>query len=196
MGGFSSALRYKATDSHKPTWLALYDLSTPEVVSSDEYKALGANASQREFDIVKRLQMLNRRVYKHFSTHEHQGVQLPGKFLLVASLKPSQEGEGEFNKWYEEEHMTLLSKVPGWLRGRRYTLLSQIELAGKADKKNEVTAISYLAVHEFDRPDFMELQEFQTAMSTPWMKRVVSEEMLRAGEIRFFELHRDFGTSH
>ena len=193
--GFSSALRYKATDSHQPTWLALYDLSTPEVTSSESYKALGANASQRELDIISRLQMLNRRVYKHFSTHEHLGARLPAKYLLVVSLEPSQEGEAEFNKWYEEEHMVLLSKVPGWLRGRRYKCLSQNERGGKADKSNAVPAISYLAIHDFDRNDFGELKEYKTAVSTSWRGRIMTEIVLRREIRHVFELYKDFSCS-
>jgi hypothetical protein len=189
--GFSSALRYKAVDSLQPTWLAIYDLSTPQVIDSDDYRSLRAKASQREFDVVSRLQTLDRRLYTHLSTHEHPAVQLPTKFLLVVSLEPRQDGESEFNKWYEEEHMVLLSKVPGWLRGRRYKFLSQTELAGKATQSNAAVPPPYVAIHEFDRPDFMALPEYQSALNTPWRNRVMSEIVLRR-EVRVFELHRNF----
>ena len=44
--GFGGALRYRALDDQKPTWLALYELDGPGVIESPEYKAL-ARAGQR-----------------------------------------------------------------------------------------------------------------------------------------------------
>ena len=195
--GFSTALRYKATDSLQPTWLAIYDIATPEVISSDDYKSLRVKASQRESDIVSRLQTLDRRVYTLISTREHDlgqsSVQLPGKFILVVSMEPSLEGEVEFNRWYEEEHMELISKIPGWLRGRRYKILSQNELGGKVDTRKTAPAPSYLAIYEFDRPAFLEQPEMK-GTATPWAARVTRDIIKRREGIRVFELYKNFGS--
>ena len=38
--GFRGAYRYRALDDQKPPWLALYELDSPDVIDSPEYKAL------------------------------------------------------------------------------------------------------------------------------------------------------------
>ena len=46
--GFRGAYRYRALDDQKPPWLALYELDSPDVIDSPEYKALAAEASDRD----------------------------------------------------------------------------------------------------------------------------------------------------
>ena len=46
--GIRGALRYRALDDLKPPWLALYDLDSPEVIDSAEYKALGGTSGLGE----------------------------------------------------------------------------------------------------------------------------------------------------
>src|ERR1035437_6712155 len=52
--GIRSAYRYRALDDLKPPWLVLYDLDSQEVIDSAEYKALGAQASDREKSVAAR----------------------------------------------------------------------------------------------------------------------------------------------
>ena len=35
-------------------------------------------------------------------------------------MTPMQGDDEEFNKWYNEEHLANMAKVPGWRRVRRY----------------------------------------------------------------------------
>ena len=65
--GFGRACRYRALDGEKPSWLALYELDRPDVIDSPEYKALGANASDRDKAVGAGLATLDRRVYEQIS---------------------------------------------------------------------------------------------------------------------------------
>ncbi|EAU89204.1 hypothetical protein CC1G_08611 [Coprinopsis cinerea okayama7 len=49
--GFQTAARYRSSDGHQPTWLAIYDLDTPEIAYSDACKALSTNAPQYELPL-------------------------------------------------------------------------------------------------------------------------------------------------
>src|SRR5271167_4406772 len=51
--GVSSAVRFKCVNSKR--WLALYDLDSPEVVDSDEYKAVAAGVSANERELIPKL---------------------------------------------------------------------------------------------------------------------------------------------
>ncbi|KIY47882.1 hypothetical protein FISHEDRAFT_44349 [Fistulina hepatica ATCC 64428] len=190
--GFLSATRYKATDGQKAAWLTAYDIASPDVADCDLYKQLMTNASDNEKEILAKMEFLNRRVYEPISVLAHSHAQpslLPGKYLLVVSMKIPDAAVPAFHKWYEEEHMVLLSKVPGWLRGRRYKLLSST--IRQPEKQMEV--YKYLAVHEFDHDGYMDTPEFQHAVGTPWRAEVVKNVIAR--EFRNFELTTDFGKS-
>jgi hypothetical protein len=164
-------------------------------MTSEEYKALAPKATQREKALVSNLKQLNRRVYSHISTHtggRFSPLAGPAKYILVVSIEVKPEDEEDLNKWYAEEHMDAISKVPGWLRGRRYELVSSIELAGKADK-NTPSAAKYLSIHEWDRPDYRSTKEFMKMYDTPWSTRVTNYVIRK--EPRTFELYKDFQKS-
>ncbi|KAJ7890550.1 hypothetical protein B0H14DRAFT_2689784 [Mycena olivaceomarginata] len=167
--GVKSAIRYKAVDSQTPTWLALYGVDTPEVAKSEPYNALQARASDKEKAILEKVEGLSRRTYVHTATFTHPDTpaeSLPCKFLLVVTLEmPNPEQEDDLNKWYDEEHMDLLSKIPGWKQGRRYKLIDFNQLKGLADKP------------------------FKHATSTEWRERVMKNAGRKA---RVFELYRKF----
>ncbi|KAF8151981.1 hypothetical protein K438DRAFT_1623624 [Mycena galopus ATCC 62051] len=187
--GVKSAVRYKAVDSQTPTWLAFYNLETSEIADSEAFTGLQARASDKEKTIFQNIGGLGRRVYTHIETFTHPDTTveaLPCKFLLVVGLGPkTPEEEDDLNKWYNEEHMDLLSKIPGWKQGRRYKLrdFSQKGLM----EANPV--FKYLAVHEFTENNFLASPEFKHATSTEWRSRVMKNAGRKA---RVFELHKAF----
>jgi len=188
--GFLTGSRYKAIDSKTPTWLTLYDISTPEDANSDEYKALRIKGSEREKDILSRLGGLSRRTYAHITSimpPHATPPSFPGKFVFAVSLEVTEEGDTEFNKWYNEEHLPLLAKVPGILRGRRYKLVEYTH-RGKIDSDKHVC--KYLALYDFEHSHFMELPELKHAISTPWRLEVMKTVVER--DLRIFELHKVF----
>jgi hypothetical protein len=67
-------------------------------------------------------------------------------------------------------YLDVISKIPGWLRGRRYELISATDLTAKADK-NAPAPPKYLLVHECDRPDFASHTAVQDTAKTPLAQR-------------------------
>ncbi|KAJ6554947.1 hypothetical protein DFH09DRAFT_1248501 [Mycena vulgaris] len=186
--GYMMAARYKAADSQAPTWLTLADIETPEITSSPEYEALGTLGSENEKTIISKLQGVSRRTYTLLRTTVHPETSpeaLPGKYVLVVSFEIAPENEDDFNKWYDEEHMDLVARVPGWKRGRRYKLVDSKQ-SGQADE----LVSKYLIVHELDNGDFEPTAEFKYPTSTDWAKRVIGSAIRL--EVRKFELHKVF----
>jgi hypothetical protein len=50
------------------------------------------------------------------------GVSEPGEYVFLVTFRVPQEDQGEFDTWYETEHVARLMDVPGWLRCRRYAV--------------------------------------------------------------------------
>ncbi|KAJ6607483.1 hypothetical protein B0H10DRAFT_2071477 [Mycena sp. CBHHK59/15] len=187
--GVETAIRYKATDSQTPTWLTLYDVESPETANSEAYKALRSRASDNEKTILAKIGGLSRRTYALLGTFIHPDTtaeSLPSRYVVAVSLEVKPEHEDDFNKWYNQEHMDLLSKVPGWKRGRRYAIVD-------SNQRGELTnkpISKYLALHELDNNGFAETPEWKLALSTKWRDRVMENVVRR--ELRVFELLKVF----
>ena len=167
----------------------LYDISSINVANSPAYLALHANASEKDKTLLASAQYFSRRVYKKIRVYHHPEGELdaPTKFLLFVGLEVTAEMEDEFNKWYHEEHMALVMKVPGWRKGTRYFLDSEV---GRGDGAGKLVC-RYLAVHEFDNDKYMSTPEFKEATSTPWreevMKGITGKEMRTFERVKVFK---------
>ena len=103
----------------------------------------------------------------------------------------------EFNEWYEEEHVPLLSNCPGWLRSTRWQLVNEMDPRTGDYHTDEVA--SFLACHEWEDADAAyDSAEFRHAVTTPWRTKVMARVDPKAEERRLFQLWRQFlpdGTS-
>jgi hypothetical protein len=149
--GFYSGVRYKALDAQNPRFAAYYE-HKPGALQSDAYKKLFAERSAREAKIFDKI-YLSRREYKLLSTHGKAGVNKPAKVIVHAGVTPQKGAEEAFSKWYVEEHMPLVQKIPGWIGARTFEKITE---GGDGTK--------FLVVHEYENPDWQTGPEFRAAM--------------------------------
>ena len=62
-----------------------------------------------------------------------------GNFLVAVTAEINEGSDEDYNKWLEEEHLSMIAKIPGWRRTRRFATSSI--LGGKEGKE-------YLTIHE------------------------------------------------
>jgi hypothetical protein len=165
--GIRGADRYRALDDLKPPWLVLYELDCPEIIDSAEYRALGAQASDRDKAIAAGLTTLDRRVYEQISLDGPVGPVAP--VILAVALSVPAGAEEDLDAWYADEHIPMLLDVPGWLRIRRYRLSRSLD----------EPAPEFLSVHELAGPQVLEEPSYLAATSTPWRDRVVASALRR-----------------
>jgi hypothetical protein len=89
--------------------------------------------------------------------------------LVCNAMTPTVEREEDFNSWYNEEHIPLLSKAPNWMQSSRYRLIDS----------NRHDVPSYLAMHKWGSRAAFESQEYVIATTTPWKFRVVDNVIAR-----------------
>ncbi|KAF5310983.1 hypothetical protein D9619_008276 [Psilocybe cf. subviscida] len=187
--GFNTASLYKATDARVPSWLAYYDLDSPATGTSDAYKALATKGSDSEKALVPRLQDLNRSLLTHLTTLTHPdttSTSLPGAHIVIVSMQLGEsQDEDAFNAWYNDEHIRDFLAVPGFLRVRRYKLLSNLQLVGKRETDEPVH--TYWAIYDVDRDEFDKTPEFKATTRTPAAAKILSQ--IKAFNIRRFALH-------
>ena len=176
--GFRGARRYRALDDQKPTWLALYDLDSPEIIDSPAYKALGAQASDRDRSVAAGLATLDRRVYEQISSDGSD----PGPVILAVAMSVPASAEEDLAAWYAEEHIPMLLKVPGWRRIRTFRLRQSLDGPGP----------DFLALHELAGLEVLEEPGYRVAASTPWRDQVVASALRR--ERRVFRFRNAIGS--
>src|SRR5215470_6251956 len=172
--GFGRACRYQALDGEKPPWLALYELDRPDVIDSPEYKALGANASDRDKAVGAGLATLDRRVYEQISD-DGSPAGRPAPVILAVAMSVPEGSEDDLAAWYAEEHIPMLLTVPGWRRIRRFRLTRALDGPEPG---------SFLSVHELAGPEVLEDPGYRSAVSTPWRDRVVAAALRRVFGLR------------
>jgi hypothetical protein len=177
---FRGVQRYRALDEQKPTWLALYELDSPEVIDSPGYQALAGQASDRDKAVFAALGTLERRVFEQIS-EDGSPVGRPAPMILAVSLSVPADREADLAAWYTEEHIPMLLEVPGWRRIRRYRLVRGLDGPGP----------DFLSLHELAGPEVLEEPGYRAAISTPWRDRVVASALRR--ERREFGLRNVIG---
>ncbi|GAB1313707.1 3-oxoadipate enol-lactonase I [Madurella fahalii] len=194
---FANGLRYRATDGQQPQFLAVYDVTSMSHLDTPTYTDLRANRSPREaatigqvdvdrkfLDLVAAQQAPSFVPAERLPDTEAEGLVLVS---VDVSLKPGIEGAEEaVTKWYKEEHLPMLSKIPGWLRSRIFRTPSAIE--GSGDQVRMVT------LHEYAKQNGLEGPEHKAAMNTPWRDDVFAKYISHKGR-RTYELFYVFGPA-
>lgn len=177
---FTSWRRGKATEPQWPPWVALYDLTSYESMQKRPYTTLAETRSEREKNVLSKLKLMERRLYelrREAPIHPPSpsfDEKRPSPFLAFIFADIPLEDEEDFNRWYEDEHIPLLSKVPGWLRARRF-VLKESQRFEEGVQITDKAAPKYLHVIEWEHLEGRELEEYKYATSTPWRERVVGK---------------------
>lgn len=94
-----------------------------------------------------------------------EGGDVPaGSTMICVGVTPKPESFEEYSKWFEEEHVELLSKVPGWIKSSRY------ELAKAYGSQGHVAP--FIAVHLYDKVNGLGGPEWKKSVETDWTLRI------------------------
>lgn len=159
--GFGACERWIGDE--QPTYaVATYDLDTVGVLDSAPYKAIAYDNlsvwSKRVTAKCKRLVRFEGTQLRPGGAAAPEGAQA----LLLNAMNVTPEAEGDFNAWYDEEHLPALAKVPGTLAARRYRA---------RDGAVGVTQ-RYVAIYHLASPDVTRGDAWRKAVDTPWTARV------------------------
>ncbi|PPR04888.1 hypothetical protein CVT24_007147 [Panaeolus cyanescens] len=190
---FSTAQRYIQCDSHKPTYLTFYNLTTPDAKAalvSPAFQAHAAAFSDREKKMLSSLPILNQRIYQPIFQQPPTITSRAAKYIFVVEvdlLNPSPSFESEFNSWYNNIHIPDIMNTKGWVSSRRFVLQDNVERGTSTSFPAHAT--KYLAVHEFTEKDYMQDPILIEAIANEETAKFIAKVKL---EFRHFVLHRDF----
>jgi hypothetical protein len=171
--GFESARRWVDPQAPAGTgkYLATYELARPQVLEPPEYMAhAGDNFTPWSKRCLSRCLLFRRWACAQILPGEAAPDPAARALFLACGDVPA-EHEAEFNRWYDAEHIPLLSAVPGVLRARRFR-----DPRGKP---------RYVALYELAEASVAGSASWNAVLETPWAKRIDTltrdcEWMLRA----------------
>lgn len=182
--------------------MAIYDIDDMSYLTQDVYTRLrkAPVQSQRERDTMKNIHV-DRRFYDFVDggewtaqgykkledvSSEGEGNVLVAVYLTLRAGDDIETKEAELAKWYREEHVPLLQKVPGWRRTRRF-VTSHLDLAEGREKV-------YLSLHEYAPSNGLGGPEFKAATSTSWNDKIYAE-VVDSKKRRVYNLYYTFGPA-
>jgi hypothetical protein len=157
--GFLSARRY-CCDEAPLKYLAWYDTADETVETGPHFQQLVAEPTPWS----QRMRKLygDRRQRFNFQLMRDVG-NVPGQdtpWLYLVHTDIPDRIVGEYNEWYDKEHLPRLVTVPGVVRARRYTAVSG--------------SPRYLTAYELTDRNAFESPEGLTARKTPWTEKMRS----------------------
>ncbi|KFA80486.1 hypothetical protein S40288_02044 [Stachybotrys chartarum IBT 40288] len=184
---FSNGLRYQAKDGSAPSFFAVYDVTSMSHLETETYTTLRANRSRREADTIGQVDVKR---YFYDLAHAKQSPQFaPIESLtdreaegLVAvtselDLADAQGAEEGFHKWFIEQHVDMVSKIPGWLRTRLF----------KTSSLEQAQRTRFFVYHDFAKQNGLDGDAHKAAVSTEnvadAVKSFVASEQKRNHEL-------------
>jgi pimeloyl-ACP methyl ester carboxylesterase len=199
---FNNGFRYRASElkgqeasEAKPEWMAVYDVTDMADMNKEAYLRLRGPPSKtpREAETMAQIKVdrklfdfIESRESKEFRRLEDVGNEGQGNVMIAVfvDLQPGEDKKEQLDKWYREEHIEMLSKVPGWLRTRRFVTSSIDPQA----------PVEYLALHEYTPKNGLGGPEFVAATTSPWNKEVMSK-VVKEKRRRTYDLYYTFGPA-
>lgn len=198
----TNGFRYRANDyaggspsEEHPEWMAIYDITDMSELNKDTYLRLRGPPvkTPREAETMAQIKV-DRKLYDFVESQESpefkrlEEVENEGRGnVIVAVFLELKDGEGmeeQLDKWYREEHVDMLSKVPGWLRTRRFVTSSIDPGAPK----------EYMSLHEYAPENGLAGPAFKAAVSTPWAAEI-GKTVVQDKRRRVYDLYYTFGPA-
>jgi len=157
--GFVSGRRYRC-DEAPLRYLAWYDTVDENVETGPDFQRLVAEPtpwSQRMRRLYgEKRERFNFRLMRNVGNVPERDT--PWLYLVHTDIPD--HIVGEYNEWYDREHLPRLVTVPGVVRARRYTAVSG--------------SPRYLTAYELTDRDAFESPEGLKARKTPWTEKMRS----------------------
>jgi hypothetical protein len=182
--GFASATRYEALDG-EPRYLACYFLDDMAVLDTPEYQRLKTHPGERTERMLGNVLGFTRYLCDQISDTGPDGSDA---HLYVVAFAVPDADEPDFEAWYQDEHVGLLMRVPGWRRIRRY----RVRRPGFAGPP-----WTHLALHEIDSPAVLDRPERAAARDTPRREALTRRPWFGgSGRWMYRPIHHAVATHH
>lgn len=151
---FLSGARYQSIDGMKPSWIAVYEIDDTMTFKDQSYTVLREKRSQREKDVIERLEVLDRRTCEVVrevgeASMKTTGLRVGNPTRWVVTHGVGRVGESEESepvvKWLNQVVTKLENNsVDSWVKTRVFKVL---ESAKNGRSSDEEELLSHFVFH-------------------------------------------------
>lgn len=173
--GFVSAQRYR--DAERPNYLAVYELTGPEVLESAAYQKVQHQPNAKTKWMLANVQGFSRYLGNEFSVRRRPDATdaaLDAPVLYAVFFSVPDERASEFNRWYEDEHIEMLLRCKDWLMVRRFEIYDA-----------EPQPWTHLALHYLADMKALSSPERNAARDTEWRAKLAAEPWFQGSYLVF-----------
>jgi hypothetical protein len=183
--GFAEAIRYEhdGDGTEAARYLACYFLDDVAALETDAYRRLKADPGERTARMLANVAGFTRYIADERS--DTGTVDERPRLLFAVAFAVPEDDRPDFDGWYEDEHVPLLMRVPGWLRVRRYLVRP-----GSAGPP-----WTHIALHELRGPEALAAPEREAARATPRRAELATRPWFRSGRWTYRPIHRATATT-
>ena len=157
--GFVRARRYRVDDAPL-RYLAWYETADEKVESGPDFQGIIEKPTPWSQRVRKLYGEKRERMNFRLMRDVGDTAATDSPWLYIVHTDIPDDIVGEYNEWYDKEHLPRLVTVPGVVRARRYTATS-----GNP---------RYLTAYELTDPNAFESPEGLQARKTPWTAKMRS----------------------
>jgi len=197
---FLSGARYQSIDDIKPSWIAVYEIDDTKTFKDQSYTVLREKRSQREEDLMGRLEMLDRRTCEvvreaNSKTTTTTGLRVgnPSRWVVthgvgkaISGIADEDEELKKVEQWLNEI-VTMLEYnlvVVGWVKTRVLKVLESAKTGTNLGE--EQSLLSYFIFHEFVSEESANSPIFREFVEK------ISRSSLQISESRKWELYKSY----
>jgi hypothetical protein len=180
--GFLGAQRYCRKEDGK--YLAVYDMESAAILGTAAYLEVKDNPSDLTRRMLSSVSGFSRYIGNHIGTQRRDDIDGDGMeapVLYAVFFNVPEDRHGDFNEWYEVDHVPALLQSKDWLMCRRFAVTL-----------GEPWDVTHLALHYLGSAAALDSEERKAARSTEWRARLAKEPWFKAEYLLFQRLGRRF----
>ena len=163
--GFVSAMRYRSPVG--PHYLAVYELSGPEALDQEEYKKRKLTPDNPTYEMLQSVFGFTRYIAVE-AFHKDRGdvslVSLDAPVILCVFFSVPMEQRGNFEDWYDTEHIPMLLECPDWLMARRFDIVAW-----------DPEPYTHVILHYLNDENALESDALKRSRETPWRQSLAAQ---------------------
>jgi len=205
---FLTGARYQAADDKKPGWIALYDTGSPSIFQHPSYTRLRETRSPREAALVKRLDVLDRRMYEVVLETDMKAGGLstglamgnPTQWIVTHGLDIDQEHSHGGADVVNEIWQTIVAegnRVPSLLRSQLLKCIENSKSGVTVSSDSEAQRVSNYFVLHGTRIVLLQFTKFNTCSTemnaSSDLKPMIDAMRMLSGEKHMFKISEERG---
>ena len=163
--GFVSAMRYRS--SVGPHYLAVYELSGAEALDHEEYKKRKLTPDSPTYEMLQSVSGFTRYIAVeafHKERDDPPIIPMDAPVVLCVFFSVPMEHRGNFEEWYDTEHIPMLFDCPDWLMARRFDIVAW-----------DPEPYTHVILHYLNDESALQSDALKRSRETPWRQSLAAQ---------------------